>query len=103
VLEDSPLQHQPTTMPAMKSFATLAAAAAALVQPSLARPAESNHFQPRASGSLSSFVASESATAKQGVLNNIGPNGSKVSGAASGLVIASPSTSNPNCTFPIPD
>ena len=43
------------------------------------------------------FIATESPIALQGVLNNIGANGAKVSGAASGIVVASPSKSNPDC------
>jgi glucoamylase len=46
---------------------------------------------------LDDYIANESPIAVAGVLNNIGPNGSKVSGAASGLVIASPSKTNPGC------
>ncbi|CAE6475613.1 unnamed protein product [Rhizoctonia solani] len=48
---------------------------------------------------VDSFVASESPIAKAGVLANIGPNGSKDQGAASGVVIASPSTSNPDYVY----
>ena len=50
----------------------------------------------RATGSLDSFIAAESPIALQGVLNNIGASGSKAPGASSGIVIASPSTANPN-------
>ena len=46
--------------------------------------------------SVSAFIAREQPIALQGVLNNIGPDGSLVAGAASGLVVASPSTVNPN-------
>ncbi|CAK7266786.1 hypothetical protein SEPCBS57363_002269 [Sporothrix epigloea] len=46
--------------------------------------------------SVSDFVTQEQAIALQGVFNNIGANGSLAPGAASGLVIASPSTANPN-------
>ncbi|KAK3324159.1 family 15 glycosyl hydrolase [Cercophora scortea] len=46
--------------------------------------------------SLDSFVATEQEIALQGVLANIGPDGTKVPGAAAGLVIASPSKTNPN-------
>ena len=53
----------------------------------------------RASGSLDNFIATESPIALQGVLNNIGSTGSKAPGASSGIVIASPSTSNPNCKY----
>lgn len=46
---------------------------------------------------LNSFISSERKTALQGVLNNIGPDGSKVSGAGN-YVVASPSKANPDCT-----
>ena len=58
----------------------------------------------RATGSLDSFIAAESPIALQGVLNNIGSGGSKAPGTSSGIVIASPSTTNPNCKpFHYPD
>lgn len=43
-----------------------------------------------------SYIASQSPISKAGILANIGPSGSKSSGAASGVVIASPSTTNPD-------
>jgi glucoamylase len=46
---------------------------------------------------LDSFITAERAIALQGALNNIGPDGSEVPGAGAGFVVASPSTSNPNC------
>ncbi|CAK7219722.1 hypothetical protein SBRCBS47491_003945 [Sporothrix bragantina] len=46
--------------------------------------------------SVNDFIAHEKSIALQGVLNNIGPDGSLAPGAASGLVVASPSTVNPN-------
>ncbi|KAF8532561.1 glucoamylase [Gautieria morchelliformis] len=48
---------------------------------------------------VDSYVQSETPIAKAGVLANIGPNGSKASGVASGIVIASPSTTNPDYFF----
>jgi hypothetical protein len=48
--------------------------------------------------SLDQFVSAESTTALQGILENIGPAGPKASGTDSGIVIASPSKVNPNCT-----
>ncbi|TAQ84196.1 hypothetical protein B7494_g7480 [Chlorociboria aeruginascens] len=45
---------------------------------------------------LNSFIAQERPIALQGALNNIGPNGNKVSGATAGHVVASPSKANPN-------
>ncbi|PSR78190.1 hypothetical protein PHLCEN_2v7522 [Hermanssonia centrifuga] len=49
--------------------------------------------------SVDTYVATESPIAKAGLLANIGPNGSKSSGAKAGVVIASPSTSNPNYLY----
>ena len=57
----------------------------------------SSPLEARASGSLDSFIAAERPVALQGILDNIGASGEKVEGAAAGLVIASPSKSNPNC------
>ncbi|KAI0035180.1 glycoside hydrolase family 15 protein [Vararia minispora EC-137] len=49
--------------------------------------------------SADSYIATEAPIAKAGLLANIGPSGSKASGAKSGIVIASPSTSNPNYLY----
>lgn len=46
---------------------------------------------------INSITAKERAIALQGALNNIGPKGSKVPGAAAGIVVASPSKADPNC------
>ena len=56
-------------------------------------------LQQRQSGSLDSFIATELPIALQGILNNIGPAGVLVPGAAPGLVIASPTQNNPDCTY----
>lgn len=72
----------------LKSFLPLIAAAAAAPAPAA--------LEARATGSLTSWLASESPVALQGVLNNIGAAGSKVAGAKSGIVVASPSKSNPD-------
>lgn len=50
---------------------------------------------------LDSFILKERTIALQGVLNNIGPNGSKVEGAGAGFVVASPSKADPNCQLNI--
>ena len=42
---------------------------------------------------VDSYIATEGAIAKTGVLANIGPSGSKASGAKAGVVIAAPSVS----------
>ncbi|EKM51697.1 glycoside hydrolase family 15 protein [Phanerochaete carnosa HHB-10118-sp] len=51
------------------------------------------------SSSVDSYVASESPIAKAGLLANIGPSGAKSSGAKAGVVIASPSTTNPDYLY----
>ncbi|CAI7654003.1 unnamed protein product [Penicillium manginii] len=53
------------------------------------------HPHRRQSG-LDGFIQSESSVSLQGILNNIGPNGSAVSGASAGVVVASPSKTNPD-------
>lgn len=49
--------------------------------------------------SVADFSTFEYPIALSGLYANIGPNGSKASGAASGVVIASPSTSNPDYLY----
>ncbi|KAI0686282.1 glucoamylase [Cytidiella melzeri] len=51
------------------------------------------------SSSVDSYVATESPIAKAGLLANIGPSGAKSSGAKAGVVVASPSTTNPDYLF----
>ncbi|KAG9241566.1 1, 4-alpha-D-glucan glucohydrolase [Calycina marina] len=45
---------------------------------------------------LNSFVTTERAISLQGVLNNLGPGGSKAPGAGAGYVVASPSLTDPD-------
>jgi glucoamylase len=54
------------------------------------------HPSRRQSG-LTGFIQSESTASLQGVLNNIGANGTKAAGASPGIVVASPSKVNPDC------
>ena len=49
--------------------------------------------------SASSYASSEGPIAKSGVLANIGPSGAKCQGASSGVVVASPSTTNPDYVY----
>ncbi|KAF2968955.1 hypothetical protein GQX73_g4591 [Xylaria multiplex] len=46
--------------------------------------------------SLDAFIAKQRALSLQNVLNNIGPDGSRVPGAGAGVIVASPSTVNPD-------
>lgn len=51
------------------------------------------------SSRAAAYVASESPLAKAGMLANIGPSGAKAQGAFSGIVIASPSTVDPDYLY----
>jgi glucoamylase len=53
--------------------------------------------------SVDSFIATESPIALRDILCNIGSAGTCVAGAASGLVIASPDKTNPDCITPFPN
>ena len=55
--------------------------------------------QQRQTGTLDNFTATELPIALKGILNNIGPTGMLVPGAAPGLVIASPTQNNPDCMY----
>lgn len=46
---------------------------------------------------LEEFITSQSQVSITGVLANIGPDGSKAGGVSAGLVVASPTRSNPDC------
>ena len=48
---------------------------------------------------VDAYLATESLIAKNGLLANIGPSGSKSSGARPGIVVASPSNSNPDYMY----
>ncbi|KAJ5223667.1 hypothetical protein N7468_008209 [Penicillium chermesinum] len=51
---------------------------------------------PRATASLDGWLAKETTVARTGILDNIGSNGAYAKSAKSGIVIASPSTDNPD-------
>jgi hypothetical protein len=46
---------------------------------------------------VDSYITTESPIAYDGVLANIGPNGTGAEGASAGIVVASPSKVNPDC------
>jgi hypothetical protein len=62
-------------------------------------PAVSAEFIVKKDLDLEGFIDSESTTALNGVLANIGPSGERVPGAGSGIVVASPSRANPDCKW----
>ena len=55
----------------------------------------SSHVKRQAS--LDAFVKSQADTSIKGVLANIGSDGSKAQGVSAGIVVASPSKTNPDC------
>jgi glucoamylase len=46
---------------------------------------------------FSASIEKQNEISLQGVLNNFGPTGSQAPGASAGVIIASPSTEDPNC------
>lgn len=52
--------------------------------------------------SAESFINQETPIAIKNLLCNIGSSGCRASGAASGVVVASPSKSNPDCKWKLP-
>ena len=81
------------------SLASCAAGAAHLVKHPMAGCHEIFQYRQLSPTLLSSFIELESSVAIQAVLQNIGPNGTDVAGAASGVVVASPLKTNPNCKW----
>lgn len=77
-------------------LATASLAVLLLFSPTGAVPTDSLHKR----ATLDDWIATETPIALQGVLNNLGPDGFKAPGAAAGILVASPSTSNPNCILP---
>jgi glucoamylase len=55
------------------------------------------NLSPRATVSLGSWLATETAVSLNGILDNIGASGAYAQSAKAGVVIASPSISNPDC------
>nr|OQO23104.1 hypothetical protein B0A51_07456 [Rachicladosporium sp. CCFEE 5018] len=52
-------------------------------------------LEARATSTLASWLASEGPVALQGILNSLGSNGSKAQGVGDGILVASPSTTDP--------
>lgn len=86
--------------PIMHSFASLALVGSLAFQAVLSLPDPSRVKEREAElvkRSVDSFIATESPIALADLLCNIGAAGSCASGAASGIVIASPDKTNPDC------
>lgn len=66
-----------------------------------ATPALRHRFKRQSDSDIDSFIASEGPIAYKGVLSNIGSAGAGASGASAGIVVASPSKTDPDCeSFP---
>lgn len=93
------LSSLPLVEPVMHAFSSLLLLGTLVFQTVLGRP---DGTRVRREGeilkrSVDSFVATESPIALTKLLCNIGASGCAASGAASGVVVASPSKSNPDC------
>jgi len=93
------LSSFPLAEPVMHAFSSLLLLGTFVFQSVLGRP---DGTRVRREGeilkrSVDSFVATESPIALTKLLCNIGASGCAASGAASGVVVASPSKSNPDC------
>jgi hypothetical protein len=73
-----------------------ALSAACLLESALSTPLEHTKRQ----ASIDDFIQSQVTVSINGVLANIGPDGTKAPGASAGIVIASPSRSDPDCEPP---
>jgi hypothetical protein len=78
----------------MRTRAFVAALAATSVHGAAARLSINQDNLPAA-------IEKENTIALKGVLNNIGPDGSQAPGALAGIIVASPSTENPDCEYPM--
>jgi len=87
--------------PAMHALSSLVLLGACAFQSVLGRPddiaARDAQIVKRA---VDDWIAFETPIAERKLLCNIGSNGCAAAGAASGVVVASPSKSNPDCTCP---
>lgn len=89
------------TLVAMNSITSLLVISGAILQTALGLPGPSKTLQAREAEllkrSVDSFIATESPIALTDLLCNIGSSGACVPGASSGIVIASPDSTNPDC------
>jgi glucoamylase len=81
--------------PMMFSFTSVSAITLLSLSAVFAHPSQTRHEILKRD--VDSFIATESPIALRDLLCNIGSTGSCVSGAASGLVIASPDRTSPDC------
>lgn len=85
--------------PVMHAFSSILLLGACAVQSVFGRPEDARIRRESAvlKRSVDSFIEKETPYAWQRLLCNIGSTGCAASGAASGVVVASPSKSNPDC------
>jgi glucoamylase len=58
-----------------------------------------SEFLEKRQTSVDDYIKNQASISIQGVLANIGTDGSKAKGAAAGIVVASPSRSSPDCEY----
>lgn len=89
-----------STSPIMHHFSAVLLLGSTLYQSVLGRPGSSSHVTQNslyAKRSVADFFDKETPIALDKLLCNIGADGCQSSGASGGVVIASPSTQDPNC------
>ena len=99
-LDIPPTNTTALVQPVMNTLSSLLLLGAYALQAVLGRPDASrarSHGDVLLKRDVDSFIATEEPIALQKLLCNIGSSGCAVSGASSGVVIASPSTSDPDC------
>lgn len=87
------IAHPP--VPPMTRLISFALHALSLAQAVLGAP----QLSPRAATGVDAWLATETTVALDGILANIGSSGAYAKSAKPGVVIASPSTSNPDCMY----
>ena len=90
--------------PIMHAFTSLFLLGSVAFQTILGRPDAARMRREReiVKRSVDDFIAKEEPIAIEQLLCNIGSDGCNARGASSGIVIASPSRSDPDCTHPRP-
>lgn len=68
----------------------------------LATASPVNELAERSTASANSYLIKEGVFSYESILKNLGNTGTNAPGTAAGLLVASPTTKNPDCTWKIP-
>jgi glucoamylase len=101
----SPVNASGLILPAMHALSSLLLLGTCAVQSVLGRPDTALRAKREAAivkRAVDDFIETERPIAWSKLLCNIGPDGCAASGAGLGVVIASPSKSDPDCKWPPP-